>query len=303
MLTVTNYHYIRSNFQASYASIFGLTPVAFENQLIALKTTGVFIHPNELLLNPDKILKSEENYILITFDDGLKEHYELALPILKKLSIPALFFINTINHMDKKVSLVHKIHLVRSVEAPATLYTSLKIFTNQELSAEQVQTAIRFYRFDETESAAFKYLLNVVLDYEIQEKFIDHLFLSHFDEKVVLQDLYMDTDQVKELMDLGYVGSHTHSHLPLGCYDFDTIKRELSISKKFLETLSNKTIDFVSYPYGTEEAVTRSVASTAKEVGYKFGFTTKPLINNKDVDYLMLHRFDCNDSIGGKNYK
>ena len=294
MLTVVNYHYIRANFQAAYASIFGITPLEFENQLLELKRTGVFVHPNELLLDPDRIIKSKENYILITFDDGLKEQYELALPILKKLAIPALFFINTMNYVDKKVSLVHKIHLVRSVVDTASLYVNLKSFTNRALSKKQVH---------ETESAEFKYFLNVVLDYETQEKFINQLFLSHFDEQIVLQDLYMNTDQVKELIKLGYIGSHTHSHLPLGRYDYDTIKRELRISKKYLEKGSNKTIDFVSYPYGTAETVTELVATTAKEVGYRFGFTTTASINEENADYLLLHRFDCNDCIGGKNYK
>lgn len=303
MLTVVNYHYIRANFQAAYASIFGITPVEFENQLLELKRTGVFVHPNEFLLNPDRIIKSKENYILITFDDGLKEQYELALPILKKLAIPALFFINSMNYLDKKVSLVHKIHFIRSVVDTASLHVSLKSFTNTSLSKEQVQSAKRFYRFDETESAEFKYFLNVVLDYETQEKFIDQLFLSHFDEEIVLQDLYMNTDQVRELINLGYIGSHTHSHLPLGRYDYDTIKRELIISKKYLEKGSDKTIDFVSYPYGTAETVTKLVATTAREVGYRFGFTTRALINEENADYLLLHRFDCNDCIGGKNYK
>lgn len=303
MLSVTNYHYIRTNFDTSYPSIFGVKPTEFEKQLVALQTTGTFIHPNELLFDPEKIIASNENYILITFDDGLKEQVDLALPVLEKLGIPALFFINTLNHVEKKVSLVHKIHLVRSVVSTAILYVNIKKFTNRKLTNDQIQDAMCFYRFDDKESAEFKYFLNVVLDYKTQEAFINQIFRNYFDEKLVVEELYMSTNQLKELIDRGFVGSHTHSHLPLGLYDEKTIKRELSISKKYLENLGNTKIECVSYPYGTAEAVSQLVVSTAKEVGYKFGFTTKPLLNDSKVDYLLLNRFDCNDSIGGKNFK
>ena len=74
MLTVSNYHYVRNNFVTPYPSIFGVTPTFLKNQLVALKNTGTFITPQELLENHEEVIQSPENYILITFDDGLKEH-------------------------------------------------------------------------------------------------------------------------------------------------------------------------------------------------------------------------------------
>ncbi|HMK06210.1 MAG TPA: hypothetical protein VK476_01690, partial [Flavobacterium sp.] len=97
MLTVSNYHYIREDFSAPYPSIFGVTPQAFERQLLLLREMGTFIHPQDLINNADEILSSEQHFLLVTFDDGLKEQLTLAKPILDKLGIPALFFINSIN--------------------------------------------------------------------------------------------------------------------------------------------------------------------------------------------------------------
>lgn len=303
MLTVSNYHYIRENFETEFPSIFGVSPIFFRQQLLLLKRTGVFIHPNDLINNLDEILKSEQNYILITFDDGLKEQCDVALPILDELNIPALFFINSINHIEKKVSLVHKIHLVRSIISTVVLYEKLMYFTGKNLSLPEVKKAHEFYRFDDDLSAEFKYFLNVLLDYNTQEKFINGIFTQYFNESEVLENLYMNTNEIQELIKRGFIGSHSHTHLPLGLFNLETIRHELTISKSYLESLGNATIAFISYPYGTKEAVNGAVAKIAKEVGYEFGFTTKVGVNTSESNLLLLNRFDCNDLISGKNYK
>ena len=94
MLTVCNFHYIRNNFDAPYPSIFGVTPCEFENQLLKLSEKGEFINQKIVIEDIDSILASKKNFILITFDDGLKEQYVLAKPILDKMNIEAIYFIN-----------------------------------------------------------------------------------------------------------------------------------------------------------------------------------------------------------------
>ena len=59
----------------------------------------------------------------------------------------------------------------------------------------------------------------------------------------------------------------------------------------------------IAYPYGTPEACTDLVAKTAKKVGYLYGFTTKKGIIEESQNKLLLNRFDCNDVVGGKNFK
>jgi peptidoglycan/xylan/chitin deacetylase (PgdA/CDA1 family) len=303
MLTVSNYHYIRESFIAPYPSIFGLTPDDFKKQLVLLKNQGDFIAPKTLIENSKELLNSKDNFFLITFDDGLKEQYVSALPILDELNIPALFFVNSINHMEQKVSLAHQIHLVRSVISSAELFENLVKVTNRKLNQQEVQQAHQFYRFDNHQNAELKYFLNVLLDFATQEKFINSIFTEHFNENEVLESLYMDTNQIRQLIQRGYIGSHTHTHLPLGIYDEQTILYELETTKKYLENLGGETINCVAYPYGTKEAATEEVGRLAKQVGYTIGFTTKPEVNDLSSNLLLLSRFDCNDLIGGKNYK
>lgn len=303
MLTVSNYHYIREHFSAKYPSIFGITPDEFKKQLVLFKKKGDFVEPNYLIENLKEVLNSRNNYFLITFDDGLKEQFENAVPILDELNIPAIFFINSINHIEKKVSLVHKIHLVRSVISSELLFENLVKETDRSLNQQEVHLAHQFYRFDNPQSAELKYFLNVLLDRITQEKFINGIFTKNFDEKEVLEKFYMSIDEIQQLIKRGYVGSHTHTHLPLGIYGKSGIIHELETTKKYLEDIGGVTIDYVAYPYGTNEAATEEVGELAKQVGYKIGFTTKPGLNIGSENLLLLNRFDCNDLIGGKNYK
>ena len=126
MLICVNYHYIRNSFDTKYPSIFGLKPNKFESQLVRLSKLGQFISSDELVLKIQQNKPLNNLNFLITFDDGLKEQYDLALPILDRLGIPAIFFANSLNSEKKFVSRVHKIHLVR-LASKISIESSLSI--------------------------------------------------------------------------------------------------------------------------------------------------------------------------------
>lgn len=69
-----------------------ITPEEFERQMRYLVESGFsFLRSTDLRGNNVNLSKS----VLITFDDGLSELYEYAVPVLKKYQIPAVFFIPT----------------------------------------------------------------------------------------------------------------------------------------------------------------------------------------------------------------
>ncbi len=303
MLTISNYHYIRLNFEAKYSSIFGVTPNVFKNQLELLENQGDFISIFDLLNNTDTILAASENYFLITFDDGLKEQMEYAMPILENKNIDALFFANSINFENKKVSTVHKIHLIRSILDSESILNSIQKISLLNLTDIDKKNASQTYRFDTKLDGQLKYSLNFKLNLNEQERLINSLFDMHFNEQEVVENFYMSQKDLNYLASKNYLGSHTHSHKPLGILDNETILFELQHSKNYFENLTNSKINTVSYPYGTEQAVTPIVPKLALENGYNLGFTTKVGVNDQTKNKLLLNRFDCNDLIGGKNYK
>ena len=302
MLTVSNYHYIRTEFNTKFPSIFGVTPDVFKKQLLLLKDKGDFIRSRDLVVNVDEILNSNSNYFLITFDDGLKEQYQLALPILDELEVPVILFANSKNSEEKKVSTVHKIHLLRSIIAPSDFLQLISIDLNSAVSNEDTIKSKQTYPFDDTATALLKYLLNFKMDFNLQEQLITSIFKNYFEEEHVFEQLYMSDAELMEVGRKGFLGSHTHTHYPIGLLNENQMRFELEHSKKYLEQLTGSAIETVAYPYGTPEACTLEVAKMAESVGYKIGFTTTSGTNSIHQNRLLLNRFDCNDRPGGKNY-
>jgi peptidoglycan/xylan/chitin deacetylase (PgdA/CDA1 family) len=302
MLITSNYHYIKTSFEAKYPSIFGLTPDLFKHQLNQLTKIGTFVNQKQLLENREHIMRSDEKFLLVTFDDGFKEQFEIAKPILDDLKIPAIYFINSINHLEKKVSMVHKIQLLRSVASPEEITKEIENY-DIRLNAQEYKKAITHYSYDTNQAAAIKYLLNFKLKITVRDKIITRLFDAYFNELEVVEGLYMTKKQLNILGAESSLGNHTHSHLGLGLYDAKTIYNEIKLTKKFLEDTSVQEIKTISYPYGSPEACMSPVADFAKKLNHEIGFTMNRGISQKEPSFLMLNRFSCSDLPGGKNEK
>ncbi|MFC2001660.1 polysaccharide deacetylase family protein [Chloroflexota bacterium] len=305
MLLVITYHYIREI--QTGKGIYPITPSNFAKQLDLLGEHFRFISLPELIdmKNNRPALTISENLCLITFDDGLREQYETAWPILKKKGIPAVFFVSTQPLLDGQLLRVHKIHYVRSIIKHSVIEDSLsavfKTEYNEIMGNIDPGLIAKIYRYDSESEAYLKYLLNFVLSENDVDKFIEYLYEKYVKLKDDTRALYLTENQIIELSKHDAIGSHTVSHRPLGKLDLKEAVFELSESKKTLENLTDKRIMAVGYPYGGSAAVTREVAEIAEKSGYEVGFTTERSFNNSLLDPLLLARADTNDAIGGKS--
>ena len=306
-LIVVNFHYIRENFTTPYPSIFGRTPSEFRNQLELLSTLGKFISQEDI---KDYFLQGKQlpsKSFLITFDDGLKEQYELALPILTQMGIPAIFFINSLPLTKSEILTVHKTHIIRSQRSPKKLMNFFKQklkSENQIISEKRLSKGAAItYRYDNKENRELKYLLNFILSFKQQEKYTNYIFNDIFPEQEtqIHDQLYMNAEQVRILGQKNLIGCHSHRHRPLGHLTPKKREKEIINSKLLLENLINKNIYSFSYPYGTQEAI-ESVHQNLKHYDFLFAFTMERGINSNYKFPYLLSRFDTNDVPGGKLY-
>jgi len=306
MLVIINYHYIRESFNYDYPSIFGLTPNEFEEQLLVLSKFGKFIHPMDLLNESfiEKFRSKEELYFLITFDDGLKEQYTYAYPILKKLGVPAIFYVNAHNVLENKVSSVHQLHIVRSVISNENLFDILKQklgTKDSTLSKEEEQRAVAHYIYDTDNVAFLKYLMNFKLNLEIKNKIIDDIFSQNFTENdPLVKGLYMNLSEIKELASENLVGDHTYAHNKLSLLSLEEVSLEIDKSKVLFDKI-HYTPFSVSYPYGGKETINPSIFDIYQERGYQWGVSMERSTNVDFNKRMSLSRFSCNDVFGGKD--
>ncbi len=299
MLIVSNYHYIREDFTAPHASIFGLTPKQFRKQLEELAKYGSFISKEELVNFKNK--EFNRNYLLITFDDGLREQYELAKPVLDEMGIPAIFFINTSNFQDKDISLVHKIHLLRSQLSSDDILEALEKSNVAELNEKEKALAIFHYNYDPESTAVLKYLLNFRLGLKEQQEFIDPLFRQFFEENKVAAELYFTKEMLRKLHEQNCLGSHSHRHVPLGQVSAEELMKELEQSQNFFRSNFGKICRVISYPFGSAEA-SLGISTEVEKAGFELGFSMERAANaSLSNDSLLLARYDCNDLPLGKN--
>lgn len=306
MLLIVNYHYVRPKFDAPFPGIHGITPAQFEAQVRLLSTLGEFISGEDVRRAAAEGKTLPARAILITFDDGFREQYEHAWPVLERLGVPAMFFLNSRPLEERSVSCVHQIHILRS-QSPPEEFGARLIERAAEHGIETDESkyealAVAHYRYDTPAMAKLKHFLNIVLPLEIRERAIDDLFRERFgdDGASMSESLYMSAAQIADLASRGMIGNHGHEHIPLGQLSAQALREQLDRCSAFIERVAGRRPFAVSYPYGSHEATPAKVAGLARELGLGIGITMERAANFDLQSPLFLARIDNNDAPLGK---
>ncbi len=72
------------------------------------------------------------------------------------------------------------------------------------------------------------------------------------------------------------------------------------MNQEWLMSVSGRSADIVSYPYGGSDAVSESVMKIAQNNGHIVGLTMERAVNLSLKQPMALARLDTNDALGGK---
>lgn len=298
-LLSVNFHYVRDEIYEN--GIYPRSIKQISQQIDVLSKYYEFISQNELVEKIKKKDYNKKNYCLLTFDDGLKEQMS-ALELFNKKGIPAIFYVTTNSIRNNSVVDVHKLHYIRSKMEDKKVYEF--VAKNIDISTIKYPSNINdLYRYDSPETKKLKYLLNFILEPTVKTQIIDKLLETLIEEHALSKKLYMTTEHIKQLDELGYLGTHSDLHLPLATLTDSAIKQDIKDSLTFLvEVCGANSIKSISYPYGGSKAVSQNVADISKKFGFTFGLTMFRGINEIDdfENPFMLKRVDTNDAPGGK---
>lgn len=297
ILLAVNYHYVAAERDPAARAIFPVTTSELGAQLETLGRAFEFVSRDDVLRAVRAGSALPERSCLVTFDDGLRSQFELALPVLERLGVPGLFFVPGRPLAERRALYVHRIHRLRELVPDGELAELLEARS----LAVSTEAATVHYAYDTPEAARVKYLLNVALPLGEREAVLAEASAHvELDEEALCDELYMPAEQVRELeVKHAAVGAHSFAHEPLALLDADTLRRDLEASSAVLERVTGRRPAAISYPHGSLEAVTPEVAQAAAEAGFAVGFTMERALNRSVEQPLLLARVDANDAPGG----
>ena len=303
-----NFHYVRPDSETD-DPLHARTPKEFESQLDQLEKLAFSMSPGEmeLVLGDPMYNPPNKDSFVLTFDDGLKDHYEYVAPELAKRNIKAFFFINTLPWQGQYAS-IHLFQLLRCHMSTiqicdeinqAAERVRLKNFDIQAIPKDRVRQR---YIYDDIETARMKYAINVILEPNIRASILQKIAEKHMpSHRNILENLYMTENEVNDLHEAGHtIGCHSHRHESFESLTDHNLNKDIKSNKKNIEKVIGVTPTWFSYPSGTTDAVDERVACALKHHGFKYAWTMNRGFTNNKHDNLRLNRIDTNDAPGGK---
>ena len=185
VLHVVMYHYVRDLPNTPLPRLKGMLNNTFRQQLRTLREHYELATLETALAFMQGAYRPRRDLCLLTFDDGLKEHYTEVTPLLVEHGIQGVFFLITSCVQEQHVAPVHMNHVLMATldfaEYQQAFFQYLYSLTSLSLATLQVdpQVAQRTYRWDIPEIAAFKYLFNFVLAAEVRDQVVCSLFADY----------------------------------------------------------------------------------------------------------------------------
>jgi peptidoglycan/xylan/chitin deacetylase (PgdA/CDA1 family) len=198
---------------------------------------------------------------MVTFDDGYRDNYDLAFPILKELKIPAMFFIPTYHLSKRKVGWWDLVAYLIKHSTKDTF-----TFRGQVYEMDNKKALVKNFIL-ELKAIEANQIENYIFDLSLA------LNLALPDSNLQSSEL-MTWDQIKIMSDNGMtIGSHSHDHSILSKQDALTLKNQLSKSVEILERNLSKKIRSIAYPVGGYDHFNAETKNITKEIGLQRGFS------------------------------
>lgn len=233
--------------------------------------------------------------IAITFDDYYRDNYSLAWPILKRLGLPATFFVatryveeGTIGWWDRLAWLVNHANS-SEIELRGTRYPLRD-------AAERA----RFMRIATQELLA----LETLRHREEEVKALAERQGVQMPDNAVLFDWILRWSDIREMSSEGAdFGAHSHTHDNLARIGRTAARREIVHSRDVLRERTGQPVRVLSYPNGDRTDFDDTVKSLAREEGFACAVTTLPGVNDAATDLYELRRVMPAGELRGQDFE
>jgi peptidoglycan/xylan/chitin deacetylase (PgdA/CDA1 family) len=283
-LVVLTYHRIAEPGAGPfYDPVISATPESFRAQIDWLRNHVRILTIDELVAWVETGSSGRELVALVTFDDGYRDNFDMAVPILRAGNVPATFFIPTAFLDSPRLPWWDYVAYV--IKQTGVRRLTLEPSRNGEAPPLVIDLDLV------PRTAAIMTIICAFLDGTIAE---EHWFLDQLatraevdvDAEGLGRALFMTWDQVQQLADSNSgltIGSHGHSHQRLARLDDNSQRYELTESKRILEARLGREVAALAYPYGWPGTYTAQTKALAASAGYRLAFASREGTNRPGI--------------------
>ncbi len=265
-----------------------VTPESFRAHIRWLRDYFAIVSLSEWLEKQRSNGSLPNKCVAVTFDDGWRDNYEFAFPILKETNTPATIFVvsGMIGTNQQfwpnrvgRLLLEYESELV-DLECAAWLHSVLAKQSTNTDARDKVAAVI-----DSVKNLD---------DQEIEQRL--HKIEAALQVPAPQQPAMMDWRHLKEIQNTGLVeiGGHTMSHRRLLPHlDEATLEREIVTSKQQLEARLGNPVNLFCYPNGDYSAAAHALV----QANYTAAVTTQKGINSKNVPHHELKRIGVHEDV------
>lgn len=299
---VLSYHYVRGRSEA-FPRLPALDPAHFEAQLTALLRDRRSEDHASFLDAVDRRRPLPGRTFLLTFDDGLIDHYATVFPMLRARGIRGVFFVSAAGAEARpRVLNVQKVQLLLARLGGAAFGEDVRAGL-AALGCPMVSTPPRagMYRYDSPADVQVKHFLNYELPFEYADPLLDALFARHIGhEEECARGLYLNEAMIREMSAGGMIfGFHTWNHRVLSRLSPEGQRAELEGGVEWIRSLTGQQSVPFCYPHGHAHAYNPDTVRILGETGYSSAFTAVRRAADTVRDgRFELPRFDTRDVPG-----
>lgn len=264
---------------------------SFEKKIKYLKNNYTIISLKDYE-NKNYDVNDFKKLCILTFDDGLKDHYVNVLPILKKYNITGVFFISAFPILENKVCDVHKIQFLFNNENYKHIILK-EIVSKLTLSQEEKlelwnKNSISKYK-NNTWSSTEIFITNILRqtdNKQILSELFDKYVLNPLNqsEQEFSENFYLNANEIIELFNNNMeIGIHGYYHNTND--DVNSITKTID----FLNSINVITSNYYSYPNGI---IDTNIMNT---LNIKYAFTTQNRNCIIPDNPLLMPRINCSN--------
>lgn len=228
----------------------------------------------------------------VTFDDGYADNLEVAAPVLRRLGVPAAFYVvSSYVGSERRFWWDRLAALVRGTELP--------VLAAREVDGVDATLPERLPLHDADARRQAVDLLGASLrngdPAQVEPRLARLAQALGSEDRALPADRLMDWDDLRRLVAQGFeIGAHSADHLNLAALDGTALDEQVHGARRRIEAETGAPVLSFAYPYGGPLNVSPAVLQAVRRAGYRGAFTAQAGIASDRDDPVAVPRVVLN---------